>query len=356
MEKKKTISLIFLTLAVTLICYQAFIFGNAVSEEITTDNEMATNVLPDFTKLDGLTLNQFNGSAQPKIWLYANIVVLLAPPAAMITQMILDGTKKKDEENPEEPTPDEGGEFKQETRTEAMVPKTDILLNIIRFGFLGFFIQNIAILVLVIVELVTLPFANPDLSRTIMQIYTILFHLDFVGGILIAIGMAIIAIRLKWMWQGFAAAFCWVAWVAIGITPRIKTAGNLGIFGTLTLLDLEEFGTKFYNVDVFLITFGTVALTLALFYTANTLKKDGFLKGRGMFNAFGLTNYIIGIGFSVILLVLLSYGAEMTQEAILSMVILWGIFFFAKFLIAPVIGLIAGIIGFRRVKLGTTTT
>ncbi|NHJ32129.1 MAG: hypothetical protein FK732_04640 [Asgard group archaeon] len=355
MEKKKTISLILLTLAVTLICYQAFVFGSAYSNEITNDLDLKTQFSTDTILQDRLTTNQFNESAQPKVWLYANIVVLLAPPIVMIVQMILDSGNKKDEENPSEED-SEVDEIKQESRIESAVPATDKLLNVIRFGFLAFFIQNIAILLLVIVELVTIPIANPDLSRTIMQVYTILFHLDYIGGILIAVGLAILAMRLERKWQGFAAAFCWIAWIAIGITPRIKTTENLGIFGTLTLIDLEEFGTKFYNVDIFLITFGTVALTLALFYTANVLTKDDYLKGKGMLNAFGITNYVIGAGFSVILLVLLSYGGTMTPEAILSMIILWGIFFFAKFIVSPVIGLIAGIIGFRRIKLGANTT
>jgi hypothetical protein len=353
MEKKKTISLLLLTLAVTLICYQAYVFGSSYSEKITADLDLSTQFSSDDILQGGLTTNQFNDSAQPEIWLYANIVILLVPPIVMIVQMILDARIKKDEETPTEETVDEA---KQESRVESTVPKTDIMLNLVRFGFLGFFIQNIAILVLVIVELVTIPVLNPNLSRTIMQFYTILFHLDFVGGILIAVGLAILAMRLERKWQSFAAAFCWIAWVAIGIAPRIRTTENLGIFGTLTEVDLLEFGANFYNIDIFLITFGTVALTLALFYTANVLHKDNYLRGKGMLNAFGITNYVIGIGFSVLLLVLLSYGINMTNEAIASMAILWGIFFFAKFIVSPVVGLIAGIIGFRRIKMSSNAT
>jgi len=340
-------------LAVTLICYQAYVFGSSYSENITADLDLSTQFSSDDILHGGLTTNQFNNSAQPEIWLYANIVILLVPPIVMILQMVLDARKKKDEEIPAEETVDEA---KLESRIESTVPKTDILLNLVRFGFLGFFIQNIAILVLVIVELVTIPVFNPDLSRTIMQIYTILFFLDFIGGILIAVGLAILAMRSERKWQSFAAAFCWIAWIAIGTAPRIRTTNNLGIFGTLTILDLQNFGENFYNIDIFLITFGTVALTLALFYTANVLQKDNYLKGKGMLNAFGITNYVIGIGFSVLLLVLLSYGITMTGEAIASLIILWGIFFFAKFIVSPVIGLIAGIIGFRRIKLGANAS
>ncbi|MHA1220994.1 MAG: hypothetical protein ACTSQB_04605, partial [Candidatus Heimdallarchaeota archaeon] len=192
--------------------------------------------------------------------------------------------------------------------------------------------------------------SNPTIPKTIMQIYTITFHLDFVGAILAGVGLILLAPSVKRKVQCYVAAGFWFAWVGLGIYPRINSVVNLGIFVPAAGVDFAEWAINFYAVDLFLITFGSIALAIGLFYTANVLAEDKYLKGKAMLNSFGIGNYVITAGFTLCILLPLTFGATMTIESLNSILLLWVIFIFGKFLIAPVIGLIGAIAGFSQLN------
>jgi hypothetical protein len=80
------------------------------------------------------------------------------------------------------------------------------------------------------------------------------------------------------------------------------------------------------------------------------LYTEGYLRGKGSLNSFGIGNYIVSSGFALILLIMLTFGNSFTDAALGSLGLLWLIFIIAKFLVAPVIGLISGIVGFRQLN------
>ncbi|MBK5112412.1 MAG: hypothetical protein KGD59_06835 [Candidatus Heimdallarchaeota archaeon] len=353
MERKKIYTLLFLTVfAITLCCQVSnhkVSSAKIISEEPfqTANTKPVNGISPSAPTLNALfNSSLFNQSAQPKIWFYLNIVLVVLLPIVFIVQTILD---KRSKGNPTASKLDEE-EAVEETRTETIAPPKNNLLHLVRYSFLTLFIQNIAILVVLIVILVTSFQLNPQLSQTLTQIYSIMYHIDFIAAILAAIGLILIAPTVKRRVQSYVAAGFWIAWIGLGIYPRINLIGNTGIFGAFDPLDFIAWGLNFYGSDLFLITFGSIALAFALFYTANVLVDDGYIRGKGMLNSFGITNAIIGAGFSIILLSLLTFGGTMTDETLLSIGILWVIFIFGKFLIGPVVGIIAGIVVFRQIK------
>jgi len=349
MERKKVYTLLFLAVfAITLCCQvnnQKVASVSIISEATfqTASTKPITGISPSAPTINDGSI--FNQSAQPKIWFYLNIVLVALLPIVFIVQTILN---KRSKGNPTASKLDD--EELEETRTELIAPQKNNLLHLVRFSFLTLFIQNIAILVILIVILVTSLQLNPQLSQTLTQIYSIMYHLDFIAALLSGIGLILIAPTVKRRVQSYVAAGFWFAWIALGIYPRINLIRNTGIFGSFDPSDFVAWGLNFYGSDLFLITFGSIALAFALFYTANVLVDDEYLRGKGMLNSFGITNAIIGGGFSIILLSLLTFGSEMTTETLLSVGILWVIFIFGKFIVAPVVGIIAGIVVFRQIK------
>ena len=356
MERKKVYTLLFLTVfAITLFCQVSNHKVSSVkiiSEEPfqTASTKPVNGISPSAPTLNAIfNSSLFNQSAQPKIWFYLNIVLVALLPVVFIVQTILN---KRSKGNPTASKLDEEAveDTVEETRTESIAPPKNNLLHLVRYGFLTLFIQNIAILVILIVILVTSLQLNPQLSQTLTQIYSIMYHIDFIAALLCAIGLILIAPTVKRRVQSYVAAGFWIAWIGLAIYPRFNLISNTGIFGAFDPSDFVAWGLNFYGSDLFLITFGSVALAFALFYTANVLVDDKYVRGKGMLNSFGIANSIISGGFSIILLSLLTFGAEMTPETILSIGILWVIFIFGKFIVGPVVGLIAGIVVFRQIK------
>jgi len=363
MERKKLLSLIILTFLATMFVCQVTVLSQSISvSDIVTKQSRQKDIgsHPRMPVIQGVSFNwtEFNQTAQPKVWFYINLVVVILVPIIFIIQpIIMKASKKKaatpaegDEGNSEEGDDDENYKSKV---TEQIAPKNSTpLANFIRFAFLTLFIQNITILVLYVAFLVTIPqsITNPDISITILKIYSILFYLDFLAAILAVVGLILIAPTVKRKVQCYIAAGFWIAWIGLGIYPRINSVINIGLFGPTTGLDFVQWAMSFYGRDLFLINMGSIALAIALFNTAFVLFDEGYIKGKGSTNSFGIGNYIVSSGFALVLLVMLTFGETMTGQQLGSLGLLWIVFILGKFLVAPVMGLIAGIVSFKQLN------
>ena len=80
---KKLFPILILLSAIVLFGYQiqtnSINSGKIISTTITSQNVIIQNDAPIYC--DGISVNQFNTSAQPKIWFYVNLVIIILTPA-----------------------------------------------------------------------------------------------------------------------------------------------------------------------------------------------------------------------------------------------------------------------------------
>jgi len=362
MERKKLLSLIILTFLATMFVCQVTILSQSISVPKIVSKQSRQKDIgshPRMPVIQEISFNwtEFNQTAQPKVWFYINLVVVVLVPIIFIVQPIIMNRFKKNmasltEEDKGDSDEGEDEDYKSKVTEEIAPTHSTPLVNFIRFAFLTLFIQNVAILVLYIAFLVTIPqsVSSPEISRNILKIYSILYYLDFVAAILAAVGLILIAPTVKRKVQSYIAASFWIAWIGLGIFPRINSVINIGLFGPTTGLDFVQWAVAFYGRDLLLINLGSIALAIALFNTAFVLFEEGYIKGKGSANSFGIGNYIVSSGFTLVLLIMLTFGETLSGQQLGSLGILWIVFILGKFLVAPVMGLIAGIVSFKQLN------
>ncbi|NHJ47159.1 MAG: hypothetical protein FK733_05165 [Asgard group archaeon] len=351
MVRKKTLSVTLLLLLSTLIFIQISICTQTISETNAPQGFKQKIADPAF---DHFRINQFNESAEPVVWFYLNLVVIVLVPITMIVYAIVKATSKKSDA-PAKLEEDE--EEDVETRVETSNKFNPLIL---RIGFFVLFIQNVILLPMLIGFIamavainVAGPGGNPPLEAATMNLFrtfSIAYYLDFAAALLCVVGLILFSLNIKEKIQSYVAAGFWLAWVGVSIYPRIDFVISAEIFNpTPAGIDLLEFFLGFFGNTTFLLTCGYACLALALFFTAQVLVSSGKLQRGGLLNAFGITNFSIGALANILLLALLTYGYQMTMEAIAALGVVLGIFWVMKFLASPILGLVTGIITFNRI-------
>lgn len=360
MVRKKTLSVTLLILLATLIFVQFSICAQSISKTYIQNEAKQHSVNPIF---DQIHTNQFNESAEPVTWFYLNIGVVVLIPIVMIVQTIIDKTRKK----PDDPKKLEEEEEEEIEEIETRVEPSKFNPLIIRIGFFTLFIQNILILpMLIIFMALTIginfggPGANPGMESatiSLFKAFSILFYLDFAAALLCVVGLILFSLSIKEKVQSFVASGFWLLWIGVGIYPRIDFVTSLGIFNPAPVGgDIFEFFLGFFGNTTFLLTCGYGLFALALFYTAKVLVSSGKLQRGGLLNAFGIVNFVIGAFANILLLLLLTWGIQMTIEAITSLSFVMAAFWALKFLASPILGMVTGIITFNRIGKATSTT
>jgi len=360
MVKKKTLSVTLLILLSTLIFVQFSICAQSISKTYIQNESKQNSVNPIF---DQIHTNQFNESAEPITWFYLNIGVVVLVPIVMIVQTIIDKTRKK----PDDPKKIEEEEEEEIEEIETRVEPSKFNPLIIRIGFLTLFIQNILILPMLIAFMALSigltfggPGANPGMESatiSLFRAFSILYYLDFAAALLCVVGLILFSLSIKEKVQGFVASGFWLLWIGVGIYPRIDFVTSLGLFNPVPAGgDIFEFFLGFFGNTTFLLTCGYGLFALALFYTAKVLVSSGKLQRGGLLNAFGLVNFVIGAFANILLLLLLTWGYQMTIEAITSLSFVVGAFWALKFLASPILGMVTGIITFNRIGKATKIT
>ncbi|NHJ38793.1 MAG: hypothetical protein FK731_02085, partial [Asgard group archaeon] len=307
MARKKTLSVILLLILSTLIFVQLSICTQTISKT-EAPQELKQMKNPTF---EYFTINQFNESAEPVTWFYLNLAVILLVPIIMIVYAIVDATRKKSDipEKLEEEDKEE-----TETRVESSNKFNPL---IIRIGFFALFVQNVIMLPLLIAFIamgvainVAGPGGNPGLEHATMnlfKVFSILYYLDFVAALLCIIGLILFSLNIKEKILSYVASLFWLAWIGVGIYPRIDFVVSAEIFNPAPGgIDIIEYFLGFYGNTTFLLTCGYGCLALALFFTAKVLVSSGKLQRGGLLNAFGITNFSIGSFANILLLLLLT--------------------------------------------------
>ncbi|MCG3252626.1 MAG: hypothetical protein KAX09_02155 [Candidatus Heimdallarchaeota archaeon] len=354
MVSKKTLSVTLLVLLSTLIFVQFSICAQSISKTYIPNGFKQNSVNPTF---DQIHTNQFNESAEPITWFYLNIGVVILVPLVMIVQTIIDKTRKKPDV-PKKLEEEEEEEEIEEIETRVEPSKFNPLL--LRIGFFTLFIQNIMILPMLIIFMALAlainvggPGGNPGLesaTTNLFRAFSIVYYLDFTAAILCVVGLILFSLSIKEKVQGFVASGFWLLWIGVGIYPRINFVTSLGLFNPVPAGgDIFEFFLGFFGNTTFLLTCGYGLFALALFYTAKVLVSSGKLQRGGLLNAFGLVNFVIGAFASILLLLLLTWGSQMTIEAITSLSFILAAFWALKFLASPILGMVTGIITFNRI-------
>ena len=352
MVSKKTLSVTLLVLLSTLIFVQFSICAQSISKTYIPNGFKQNSVNPTF---DQIHTNQFNESAESITWFYLNIGVVVLIPLVMIVQTILDKTRKKPDVSKKL---EEEEEEIEEIETRVEPSKFNPLL--LRIGFFTLFVQNIMILPMLIIFMalglaITVggPGGNPGLesaTTNLFRAFSIVYYLDFAAAILCVVGLILFSLSIKEKVQGFVASGFWLLWIGVGIYPRINFVTSLGLFNPVPAGgDIFEFFLGFFGNTTFLLTCGYGLFALALFYTAKVLVSSGKLQRGGLLNAFGLVNFVIGAFASILLLLLLTWGSQMTIEAITSLSFILAAFWALKFLASPILGMVTGIITFNRI-------
>lgn len=363
MVRKKTLSVTLLILLATLIFVQFSICAQSISKTYIQNEVKQHSVNPIF---DQIHTNQFNESAEPITWFYLNIGVVVLVPIVMIVQTIIDKTRKKPDE-PKKLEEEEEIEEEEIEEIETRVEPSKFNPLIIRIGFFTLFIQNIMILPMLIIFMALVlainvggPGANPGLesaTTNLFRAFSIIYYLDFAAAILCVVGLILFSLSIKEKVQSFVASGFWLLWIGVGMYPRVNFVTSLGLFNPVPAGgDIFEFFLGFFGNTTFLLTCGYGLFALALFYTAKVLVSNGKLQRGGLLNAFGLVNFVIGAFASILLLLLLTWGFQMTIEAITSLSFILAAFWALKFLASPILGMVTGIITFNRIGKATTNT
>ncbi|MCE7746374.1 MAG: hypothetical protein GPJ52_14695, partial [Candidatus Heimdallarchaeota archaeon] len=345
----------------TLIFVQFSICAQSISKTYIPNGFKQNSVNPTF---DQIHTNQFNESAESITWFYLNIGVVVLIPLVMIVQTIIDKTRKKPDVSKKLEEEEEEEIEEIETRVEPANKFNPLLL---RIGFFTLFIQNIMILPMLIIFMamgialtVGGPGANPGLesaTTNLFRAFSIIYYLDFAAALLCVVGLILFSLSIKDKVQGFVASGFWLLWIGVGIYPRINFVTSLGLFNPVPSGgDIFEFFLGFFGNTTFLLTCGYGLFALALFYTAKVLVSNGKLQRGGLLNAFGLANFIIGAFASILLLLLLTWGFQMTIEASASLTFILAAFWALKFLASPILGMVTGILTFNRIGKATSDT
>jgi len=341
MEKKKSLCFLLLSIALLIVGLQIANVSTLVVQGVIAKGTNNTfNLEPTF-----LTPNELNLTITENLveqyWFWINIsVVLVVTPLLIILPSVLI-KDKKDEESDVEELKIVSKEFG----------------TVARFGWLTLFIQNILILVMYILFFVMIPVyintANFTLGQRILQTLFILFDVDFIAAALLIVGLIILSLKLqKGKPFAYIAAGSWLVFIGVAIYPRIALVTDLtgGLGSTFNLEGFLDFLLNFGGVHTLLLTLSHCFFAIAILYTTKFLLANSQIKSKGMLNAFGLINYIVGGLMNILLLSILCFGAQMSGVLFISLFIFYLILFGIKFGALPIFGIIAGIMGFTQMK------
>ncbi|MHA1504440.1 MAG: hypothetical protein ACTSPT_04525 [Candidatus Heimdallarchaeota archaeon] len=341
MEKKKTLCFLLLSIALLMVGLQIVNVSTSVVQGVIANGANSSiNPQPTYLTPNAINLTITTNPVE-QYWFWINIsVILVVTPLLIILPSVLIKDKNDEDSEIEEPKV-----ISKEFGTVA------------RFGWLTLFIQNILILVTYIMFFVLIPVyinsANFTLGQRILQTLFILFDVDFIAAGLLIAGLIILSTKLqKGKPFAYIAAGSWLVFIGVAIYPRISLVTDFsgGLGSTFNLEGFLEFLLNFGGVHTFLLTLSHCFFAIAILYTTRFLLANSQIKGKGMINAFGLINYIVGGLMNIALLSFLCMGSQMTGVLVLSILILYVILFGIKFGALPIIGIIAGMVGFSQMN------
>lgn len=336
MDKKKSLCFLLLSVTLVIIGVQIANVTGAVVQEVMTSESNFLNPEPNFLSPNDTFFN-ITGAMEDPAWFWVNlsVVFVVTPVLFIVPNVLLKGKNDEEDDDPKTAIATETG-------------------TVARMGWLTLFIQNILILVTYILFFVLFPvYADPNAPRRVLQTYFILFDVDFIAAALLIAGLIILALKArKQKATAFVAAAFWLVFIGTAIYPRISLVTDFtgGLTATFDLNNFADFLLNYTGVFIFLQTLGHCFFALAIFYTTKFLVANSHMKGKGLVNAFGIINYVVGGLGTVIISVIVTYGNVIQDTAGISLVILYAILFGLKFGAIPIIGLIAGIIAFGQMK------
>ncbi len=374
MEKKKVISIIFLTLTFLLITIQvssisSICIGQTVAKDLKKD--FGTNFIINQDSLSTNAIFENMTVTIEPVWFYINLIVVIITPIAIFVPILVISNKKQKANEAKAQDSGEKANILDVDNESAEEPKvlgqeksyTNTGKTLARVGLLLFFVQNLLILLMYILFFVLIPtYTDPQTPISIIRAYLIILELDFVAGLLIAIGVILISLEAKKnKIFAYLAAGSWLVFIGLAIYPRIEMI--IGFTGEFTDVEsiatyfeqLGEYLMTFYGANVLLQTLGHCFLAISLFFSSKFLIDNTQFTAKGIVNSFGMMNYITGGLMNILLLLLLTFGIDMTEQALGSIGILYIIVLIIKLIAVPFVGLIAGIMGFKRMKPLTTT-
>ncbi len=347
MEKKKALCFLMLSMTILIVGLQIGYGSSVFTQQVINESDISIDTkIPFITNLRPNAINFTITGSIESVWFYVNLVAVVLTPIAIILPFVLIKNKKEDEV-----VVSDDPETKPQIDAAFVEPTGNLLA---RIGMLVLFIQNVIILLMYILFFVLIPtYTNPDIPLNILRTYFFLFDIDFIAAILITIGLVLSALKTqKSQIIGFIGAGMWIIFIGVAIYPRIELITGLtgGLGSTFNFDAFFEYLTNFYGPDIFLRTLGHCFFLLGIMFTTKYFSDNDQLKAKGLINAFGITNYTVGGLMNILLLLVLTFGLNMTGEAVISLLILYFILFLIKFTAVPLLGLIAGIIGFNRMN------
>ena len=344
MEKKKSLCIILLSITLLMIGFQITSLSTSVVQGVIAVGT-SDSIIPEPTLLtpNAPFINSTTNAVE-SVWFWVNLAVVVGfTPLAIILPSVLI-KDKKDEDSEVVETKLASKEF----------------ATVARFGWLTLFIQNILILLTYIMFFVLIPVyinsGNFELGQRILQTLFILFDVDFIAAGLLIAGLIIMALKLpKAKPFAYIAAGSWLAFIGVAIYPRIALVTDFsgGLGSTFNLDGFLDFLLNFGGVHTLLLTLSHCFFAIAILFTTRFLLANSQIKGKGMLNAFGLINYIVGGLMNISLLVILCFGNQIESVLGFSLLILYAIMFGIKFGALPIIGIIAGMVGFTQMKPAT---
>ncbi len=339
MEKKKSLCILLLSVTLLLVGIQIVNVTGSVTNEIEISKNSLIETNPIQLAVTDPFINETSLLEDP-VWFWVNLsVVCIVTPVLFIVPSILIKDKKDDEVDEVDEDP------KTAVATENAI--------VARMGWLTLFIQNILVLVFFVLFWVLTLSVSADTIQAILQTYFIVFDVDFIAAALLIVGLIILGLKLpKQKASAYLAAAFWLIFIGVAIYPRITLVTQLtgGLGSSFNLAGLESFVLNYTGSFIFLQTLGHCFFALAIFYTVKFLFANSKIKGKGIANAFGITNYVVGSLWTLIISIVLTFGNQIEMSAGGSLMILWGILFGAKLVAVPILGLIASILAFNHMK------
>jgi hypothetical protein len=217
MERKKSISIILLSMTVLMLAVQVYMTCSVADQTFGITNKIAKNEPIESPYYFNPNAINITAEIEP-IWFVLNLVIVILTPIGMIITAVLVNKKKNDN------IPSTKAEITEETTEEQKLlnnPETlDIQGRILsRMGLLVLFIQNILILVIFILFFILFPFyEDAQTPINVIRTYLILFDVDFIASILIAVGILLVTLRLsKNKVLGFIAFGSLLAFVGLAL-------------------------------------------------------------------------------------------------------------------------------------------
>jgi hypothetical protein len=341
MEKKKSLCFLLLSLTLLVVGLQiASVSTSVVQGVLVKETSNTSNPGPIFFTPNAPFINGTAPVEQHWFWINLSVVLVVTPLILILPVVLIKDKKKEEEELTEEPK---------------VISKE--FGTIARFGWLTLFIQNILILLTYIIFFVLIPVyassGNFTLGQRILQTLFILFDVDFIAAGLLIAGLIILSLKLpKGKPFAYIAAGSWLVFIGVAIYPRIALVTDFtgGLGSDFNFDGLLDFLLNFGGVHTLLLTLSHCFFAIAILFTTRFLLANSQIRGKGMLNAFAITNYVVGGLMNISLLTILCYGNAIEDTLGFSLLILYAIMFGIKFGALPIMGIIAGMMGFSQMN------